>query len=89
MAHWKEIWKKNEDQLCSANESEEEQDSVVDNDGPPSLKQRRLAIESSDSLPTDFFMQIRQNTQPDPIVLDSNDITTALSKYWCRTSARG
>ena len=51
------------DQLCSATESEEEQDSVVDNDGPPSPKQRRLAVESSDSLPTDFFTQIRQNTQ--------------------------
>ena len=66
-----------EDQPCSATESEEEQDSVVDNDGPPSPKQRRLAVESSDSLPTDFFTQIRQNTQPDSAVLDSSNITTA------------
>ena len=66
-----------EDQLCSATESEEEQDSVVDNDGPPSPKKRRLAVESSDSPPTDFSTQIRQNTQPDPVVLDSSDITTA------------
>ena len=65
-----------EDQLCSATESEE-QDSVVDNDGPPSPKQRRLAVESSDLPPTDFSTQIRQNTQPDPVVLDSSDITTA------------
>ena len=66
-----------EDQLCFATESEEVQDSVVNNNGPPSPKQRRLAVESLDSLPTEFFMQIRQNTQPDPIVLDSSDITTA------------
>ena len=65
-----------EDQSCSATESEE-QGSVVDNDSPPSPKQRRLAVKSSDSLPTDFFTQIRQNTQPDPAVLDSSDITTA------------
>ena len=39
-------------------ELSEEQDSVVDNDGPPSPKQRQLAVETSDSLPTDF-MQIR------------------------------
>ena len=58
-----------EDQPRSATESEEEQDSVVDNDGPPS--QRRLAIESSDSTP------IRQNTQPDPVALDSSNITSA------------
>ena len=66
-----------EDQPCSATKSEEEQDSVVDNDCLPSPKQRQLAVESSDSLPTDFFTQIRQNTQPDPVVLDSSDITTA------------
>ena len=65
-----------EDQPCSATESEKEQDSVVDNDSPPSPKQGRLAVESSDSLPTDFT-QIRQNTQPDLIVLDSSDKTTA------------
>ena len=65
-----------EDQPRSATESEE-QDSVVDNDGPPSPKQRRLAIESSNSLPTDFSTPIRQNTQPDPVVLDSNNITSA------------
>ena len=65
-----------EDQLCSATKSKE-QDSVVDNDGPPSSKQRWLAVESSDSLTTDFFTQTRQNTQPDPVVLDSSDITTA------------
>ena len=58
-----------EDQLCSATESEEEQDSVVNNDGPPSSKQRWLAIESSDSLTTDFCTQTRQNTQPDPVAL--------------------
>ena len=44
-----------EDQPCSATESEEEQNSVVNNDGPPSPKQRRLAVESSDT-------EIRQNT---------------------------
>ena len=65
-----------EDQPCSATESEE-QDSVVDNDSLPSPKQRRLAVKSLDSLPTDFFTQIRQNTQPDPAVLDSSDITTS------------
>ena len=65
-----------EDQLCSATESEE-QDSVIDNDDPPSPQQCRLAVESSDSPPTDFSTQIRQNTQPDPVVLDSSDITTA------------
>ena len=65
------------DQPCSATESEEEQDSVVDNDGPTSPKQRRLAVESSDSLSTDFSTPIRQNTQPDPVVLESSDITTA------------
>ena len=65
------------DQPCSATESEEEQDSVVDNDGPTTPKQRRLAVESSDSLSTDFSTPIRQNTQPDPVVLESSDITTA------------
>ena len=67
-----------EDQLCPATKSEEEHDSVVDNDAPPSLTQHRLAVKSSDSLPTDFSTPIRQNTQPDPVVLDSSDITTAL-----------
>ena len=65
-----------EDQLCSAAEFEE-QESEVDDDGPPSPKQRQLAAESSDSLPPDFFTPIRQNTQPDPVVLDSSDISTA------------
>ena len=58
-----------EHQPCSAIESEEEQDSVVDNDGSPSPEQRRLAVKSSDSLPTDFSTQIRQNAQPDPLSL--------------------
>ena len=40
-----------EDQPCSATESEE-QDYVVDNNSPPSPKQRQLAVNSSDLLPT-------------------------------------
>ena len=64
-----------EDQPCSA--AKFEQDSEVDDDGPPSPKQHRLAAESSHSLPPDFSTPIRQNTQPDPVVLDSSNISTA------------
>lgn len=65
-----------EDQPCFATEFEE-QDSEVNNDGPPSPKQGWLAVESSDSPLADLSMPIRQNTQPDPLVLDSSDISTA------------
>ena len=46
-----------EDQPCSATESEE-QDAVVYNNGLSSPKKRQLPVESSDSLPTDFSTPI-------------------------------
>ena len=67
-----------EDRPCSVDELDKEQDLEVDNDGPPSLK-RRLVVGIADSLPTDFSMPIRQNTQVqhDLVVLDSSEISTA------------
>ena len=74
-------------QPCSVTESEDEQDWVVD-DGSPSLKQRRLAGDSSDWLPTDFSTPIRQNTQLDPCPwFKRHNHTFYVSNYWCRTNA--
>ena len=70
-----------DDQPCSAAELEEEEDSEVDKDGSPSPKQCRLAVEGSDSFPTDFSTPIRQNTQPDPVVLDSSDISAPIPTF--------
>ena len=56
--------------------SDENHDSEVDNDSPPSPKQCWLAVESSDSLPTGFPTSIRQDIQRNPDPLDLRDVST-------------